>query len=160
MGVGCEACHGPAKRHIEAVQHGEKDLHMASLSALGGQALSQQLCGQCHRSPVGDNPDDPFNRGQLPRLQGLALSRSACFTNSNGKLSCLTCHDAHDQTPPTRAMYNGKCMGCHSGGTPEQQACRIEPKGDCVSCHMPAQTVGMPFGLSYRTHWIKVWGGA
>lgn len=158
MGVGCESCHGPAKAHIEAVRHGDKDPHLPRLEQIPGPQLSVQLCGQCHRSPAGDNPDDPFNRSQLPRLQGLALARSLCFTNSNGRLSCLTCHDAHSQQSQSRTAYNARCGSCHGGATPTDGACRVDPTGDCVGCHMPAQSVGMPFGLKYRTHWIKVWG--
>jgi hypothetical protein len=159
MGVGCEACHGAGKAHIEAVRRGDKELRMAKLSALNGQQISQQLCGQCHRSPAGDDPHDEYNRSQLARFQGLAMSQSLCFTNSSGKLSCLTCHDAHDQKPKPQSFYNAKCSGCHSGAAPESPACSIDPKGDCVSCHMPAQSVGMPVDLRYRTHWIKVWAG-
>ena len=159
MGVGCETCHGPGRAHIDAVRRGDRDERMLKLADFDGRMLSQQLCGQCHRSPVGDDISDPFNRKQLPRLQGLALSQSLCFTNSEGKLSCITCHDPHDQKPPTRASYNAKCVSCHTGASPTQRPCRIEPAGDCVSCHMPAQGVGMPFDLRYRTHWIKVWAG-
>ena len=158
-GVGCEACHGPAKAHVEAMQRGERETHLVQLAKLDGPQLSQQVCGQCHRSPAGDDLNDPFNRGQLSRFQGLALSQSLCFTNSGGKLSCITCHDPHDQTPPSRSAYNSKCVSCHDGATSNSHECRIDPRGDCVSCHMPAQSVGMPFGLSYRTHWIKVWTG-
>lgn len=159
MGVGCEACHGPGQEHIAAVRRGDADLRMLKLGQVPGQRLTQELCGQCHRSPAHEDLSDAFSRSQLPRLQGLALSQSLCFTNSEGRLSCLTCHDPHDQSPKPESYYNGKCMSCHSGASPEQHACRVEPRGDCVSCHMPAQPVGMPFGLRYRTHWIKVWSG-
>jgi hypothetical protein len=157
MGVGCEACHGPAQAHVEAARRGDRDLRMGKLSALGAQAVSVQLCGQCHRSPARDDLSDAFNRSQLPRLQGLALPKSLCFTNSEGKLSCLSCHDSHDQSPKPDTFYNAKCVSCHAGTAGKQRVCRVEPKGDCVSCHMPAQSVGMPFDLRYRNHWIKIW---
>lgn len=159
MGVGCEACHGPAQDHVAAMQKGEKKLHLPRLGKMDPQRVSQELCGQCHRSPAGEDLGDPFNRSQLPRLQGLAMAQSRCFTNSAGKLSCLTCHDSHDQKPQPRSFYNLKCLNCHTGSKPPEPPCPIEPKGDCVSCHMPAQPVGMPFDLRYRTHWIKVWSG-
>lgn len=156
-GVGCESCHGPGRGHIEAVRTGASDLKMRRLSEWRSE-LTTQLCGQCHRSPAGEDLSDPFNRTQLPRLQGLALSQSACFTNSGGRLSCLTCHDPHSDANTSRAFYNQKCADCHTGGADVWRPCSIAPAGDCVSCHMPEQPVGMPTGLKYRTHQIKVWG--
>lgn len=157
MGVGCEACHGPGKAHIAAMQRGEKNLHLVNLKKLSGQEISIQLCGQCHRSPVTEDMSDVFNQSQLPRLQGLALSQSSCFKKSNGTLSCLSCHDPHDQTPRPRSFHNAKCQSCHDGATAEHPRCPKAPAGDCVSCHMPEQPVGMPFDLRYPTHLIKVW---
>lgn len=159
MGVGCESCHGPGRDHITAMRQGEKKSHLVDLKRLNGQQISTELCGQCHRSPAGEDPHDPFNRVQLPRLQGLALSKSLCFTNSNGKLSCLSCHDPHDQEPKPASFYDGQCKSCHSGASAPERACPVDPVSNCVSCHMPKQTVGMPFGLAYNTHWIKVWAG-
>lgn len=156
LGVGCESCHGPGKAHIAAVNRRDADLRMPRLSALTPQA-STKLCGQCHRSPVSEDIHDPFNRIQLPRLQGLALTQSACFRNSEGRMSCLTCHDPHGDSKATEAEYDQKCRSCHSGSVPEQPPCPIDPTKGCVSCHMPKQGVDMPTGLKYRTHWIKVW---
>lgn len=157
MGVGCETCHGPGKAHIAAKQKGDRASYLVNLKKLTGQETSLKICGQCHRSPGSEDPNDTFNRTQLPRLQGLALSQSRCFTQSNGKLSCLTCHDVHDQTPRPRSMHNATCQSCHDGTAADHPRCPKKPAGDCVSCHMPAQTVGMPFDLRYPTHWIKVW---
>jgi hypothetical protein len=156
LGVGCESCHGPGRDHIAAVRRGSKDLRMVDLGAIRGR-LSVELCGQCHRSPAGEDVHDPFNRSQLPRLQGLALSQSACFTNSNGRLSCLTCHDAHGNATEPHPHYNAQCRSCHGASPETGRPCPIEPAGDCVSCHMPEQPVSMPTGLKYRNHWIKVW---
>ncbi|MFN3650836.1 MAG: multiheme c-type cytochrome [Armatimonadota bacterium] len=160
LGLGCESCHGPGKAHVEAINTGSRDIKMARLGQMR-ERLSTELCGQCHRSPAGDDLNEPFNKAQLPRLQGLALPQSPCFTNSEGRLSCLTCHNAHGDTKLTLAEYDGKCISCHSSAPAAPQdahaVCPIEPTRDCVSCHMPKQDVNMPFGLKFRTHWIKVW---
>ena len=156
FGVTCETCHGPGRAHVEAVSQGEKDLKMPRLQNVR-EHISLGLCGQCHRTPNAVmNPDDPRVQSQLPRLQGVALSQTGCF--QKGHVTCVTCHDVHqnaDDTP--RQVYNQRCMSCHTAGKTDQKACPSRPTGDCVSCHMPAQEVGMPTAPKFRTHWIKVW---
>jgi len=156
LGVGCEACHGPGKAHVEAVRAHSPDPKMPRLS-LYRDRVSTELCGQCHRTSQSNDPHDPIVATQLPRLQGLALSQSACFRKSGGRLSCVTCHDPHrdaDRTGP--AEYDRKCVSCHNqpaGGV----TCKVSPGGDCVRCHMPAQVVDLPTNPKFHTHWIKVW---
>ncbi|MGV3723565.1 MAG: multiheme c-type cytochrome [Actinomycetota bacterium] len=156
LGVGCESCHGPGREHVSAIKQGRSDIKMARLLQARDR-ITVELCGKCHRSPAGEDIHDPFNKSQMPRLQGLALVQSACFTNSGGRLSCLSCHSAHGDATETRVKHNATCVSCHQGSRPNEGACPIEPRGDCVSCHMPEQGVGMPTGLKYRNHWIKAW---
>jgi hypothetical protein len=157
LGVGCETCHGPGKAHIRAAERKEPDLKMADLSK-DRQRVSIEICGQCHRAPDTGSPDDPSLKRSLPRLQGLALSLSACFKKSEGKLACVTCHDPHRNADRiTRAEYNGQCVSCHTPGRASHVACPVKPRGDCVSCHMPEQRVSIPTNPTFRNHWIKVW---
>jgi Flp pilus assembly protein TadD len=53
------------------------------------------------------------------------LEQSRCFRESEGKLSCLNCHDPHRKT----ANVSPVCMQCHA------KAHRASE--NCVSCHMP-----------------------
>lgn len=157
LGVGCETCHGPGRDHVEAVTRGDRDLRMANLSGARDR-ISLALCGQCHRSPVTSGTEPQGVEIQLPRLQGIALARSACFKKSGGHLSCITCHDPHrDAYRTSHAEYNAVCSSCHNPVHPPQKPCKRQPQGDCVSCHMPAQTVILPTRPQFRTHWIKVW---
>ncbi|HEU4751943.1 MAG TPA: multiheme c-type cytochrome, partial [Armatimonadota bacterium] len=157
LGIGCETCHGPGRAHVEAVRRKDPELHIPRLSRMREQ-LSTRLCGQCHRNPESKDADQPITLAQLPRFQGLALSKSACFRKSAGRLSCVTCHDPHRNAATiTRAEYNGKCVSCHTPHRADQVACKVSTGGDCVSCHMPAQTVDLPTRPSFNTHWIKVW---
>lgn len=157
LGIGCETCHGPGRPHIDAARRRDPDLKMIRLSRVRDR-ISLELCGQCHRAPRTGDPDDPVLRRALPRLQGLALSLSKCFVRSNGKLSCLTCHDPHRNADTiTRAGYNGKCLSCHGSRGHGQVACPVQPRGDCVSCHMPQQPVTIPTNPTFSNHWIKVW---
>jgi hypothetical protein len=157
LGIGCEACHGPGREHIEAARRGAANLRMADLSRQRAK-VSDQLCGQCHRPSGPDDPGDPNIQPQLARFQQLALSLSACFTKSGSRLSCITCHDPHrDADRTSHAEYNQQCRGCHSRIALGEATCKFRPQGDCVACHMPAQTLAMPTQPRYRNHWIKVW---
>src|SRR6185312_3019344 len=87
--IGCERCHGPGGNHIKAVEAKLPDLAIAHpRNAPGEQVVA--VCVQCH-SPRGRNvsPDDPSS----VRSQGTTLTWSRCFTESNGALSCVTCHN-------------------------------------------------------------------
>ena len=72
------------------------------------------------------------------------LEQSRCFTESGGRLSCLTCHDPHRKVPAAEraAHYRAACLGCH-----EVDACRLDEMtsldgvpdaaaADCAACHM------------------------
>jgi len=155
MGVGCEACHGPGGAHIRARRQGRPDETMAHLTGLN-KRVTLELCGQCHKSPVGDDLGHPIVSSQLARFQTLALSLSACFQKAD--LGCVSCHDPHrDTSTDIVAFSNGVCGRCHAPATPKQVACRVAPQGNCVRCHMPAQRLDMPTRPSYTNHWIGLW---
>lgn len=156
LSVGCESCHGPGRAHIEAAQRGDTDLRMVRLAPRRPE-VTRFICAACHRSPSAPSSSDPAQDPSLPRLQNVALSLSRCAQEA--QVSCMTCHDPHrnaDETP--RASYNAACRSCHpTPGTEGKPACPVKPKGDCISCHMPAQEIGLPNGHRFRNHWIKVW---
>ncbi|QGX99449.1 tetratricopeptide repeat protein [Roseovarius faecimaris] len=74
------------------------------------------------------------------------MEQSACFTQSQGQLGCLTCHDPHVKIKPEEraAHYRQACLSCHTldpAGQPEMQGTAEHPQvaaqDDCTSCHMP-----------------------
>ena len=75
------------------------------------------------------------------------LEQSRCFVESEGAMSCLTCHDPHRKVPEAErpAHYRAACESCHATGS-----CRLDQmvasakelalpavdSGTCVGCHM------------------------
>ena len=158
--VTCERCHGSGKAHVEAVERGE-ETDLAILNAPGAWTAAQQmrLCGYCHRHPdrflpaaiVVENPE-------LVRHQPVGLMQSPCYLESDGRLSCTTCHDPHAKTSTDESMYVAACLSCHRPGPehPDQHACPVSPTEDCLGCHMPRRDAGQGYLLT--DHWIRVVG--
>ncbi len=70
--------------------------------------------------------------------------RSRCYQESNGRMTCTSCHDPHRLVEPNERVewYRARCAECHNdGGT----HCPIpvedrekENDNSCIACHMPA----------------------
>jgi hypothetical protein len=153
--VSCERCHGPGRSHVEAARRGAEDLTMPFGSGRETAAEQMRLCGHCHRhpdqSPPGRiRPDNP----EIVRFQPVGLMQSACFTKSQGALSCVTCHDPHARSSSDSHAYETNCLSCHRA--PQQTACPVSPEQGCIKCHMPREDAGQ--GVLFTDHWIRVRG--
>ncbi|PWU07921.1 MAG: hypothetical protein C5B51_08740 [Terriglobia bacterium] len=146
FGVHCESCHGPGRAHAESGGAG-KIQNPKRLSA----AQVNVLCGSCHRqaSDLDDGTDwsDAWN----VRHEPLYLHRAACFRNSNGALSCLTCHAPHQPLQTAASSYDSRCISCH----PKTAHSTPLASRSCVSCHMPQ--VGVSPNLKFTNHWIGIY---
>ena len=156
FGVRCESCHGPGSLHVKAVSSGQhqraRELiqNPKRMSAAG----LNEFCGVCHRSP-GNNPSIDLNKAWNVRHQPAYLSRSACFSKSNGRLSCLTCHDPHGKLERNAGRYNEKCARCHLSPKHSPAFVADETRaGACTDCHMPRIPV-QPH-LNFTNHRIAV----
>jgi tetratricopeptide (TPR) repeat protein len=68
------------------------------------------------------------------------LRQSQCFLQSQGALTCESCHNPHDlhKGAESASYYANVCMKCHAANLPAKIALHQHPAGnDCVSCHMP-----------------------
>lgn len=66
------------------------------------------------------------------------LRQSRCYTESDGRLNCLTCHDPHRKPAPDQrvAHYRAKCLTCHQAGD-----CTVAPMSDVLNgATVPADT--------------------
>jgi Cytochrome c554 and c-prime len=139
-GLTCERCHGPGEKHVAAARE-HLPASIFNAAHLPARA-SVEVCGECHRTTA--NLSDPVT----VRFQPVGLMASRCFRES-GRLSCVTCHDPHDDAVRSdAAYYRAKCLGCHTD-------CRRGERGNCLSCHM-RQVALTPY-LTFTDHRIRVY---
>ena len=169
LAIGCENCHGPGRRHVDArlASVGDDDgqiVHPLKLPA----RLAENICMNCHQGGdarvlqpgrghfdfrpgewLSDTvailklPKDAERPGESDLLEhNAAMELSQCFRSTEGALSCFSCHEVH--RPPAAsdrsAYYRGKCYQCH-----EDSSCGLaagdRPGNDCSSCHMPKRAI-------------------
>ncbi len=134
-GVQCERCHGPTGNHLDGMKSGNPTL--AQVKDLRHQSTEDlsNFCGQCHRTWA-----DIAGEGKLGisniRFQPYRLTNSKCYDTEDSRISCVACHDPHQEINRTDSNYDSKCQACHAGGKKEARACKVATI-DCVSCHMP-----------------------
>ncbi len=134
-GVQCEACHGPAEKHVAAIRTGNAvAARMPKLADLTSEEMSN-LCGRCHRtwSQIALNGPRGVNN---VRFQPYRLANSKCYDASDARIRCTACHDPHGPLVRTAASYDSKCAACHSAAA-HTKTCPVA-KANCVTCHMPA----------------------
>ncbi len=86
------------------------------------------------------------------------LRKSACFRQSNGALTCVTCHDPHHAVRGTEAAehYRSACLGCHRDTlTAEIAAHRHTAEEDCLGCHMPKRRTDDAVHVVMTDHYIQ-----
>ena len=153
--IGCERCHGPGGRHVQAAVEKRDDLEILFGKGSRRGAEQVRLCGECHRHPetlseTSVSPDNP----RLARFQPVGLLQSACYRKSAGKMSCTTCHDPHEDVRRQRGEFDGRCLACHAIDGSRSPVCPQSPRENCVACHMPE--VEVRAGTKFHDHWIRV----
>lgn len=155
-GIGCERCHGPGGNHAPAIRSGFAEPAIGRpKGATGPQRM--KICAECHASDGTFAPSHP----QYIRFQSSTMPNSKCFTQSQGKLDCLTCHDPHKKMETSAAHYESKCLSCHGTKAEATAAefrrvpCPVNPARDCLKCHMPTVDEVVPH-TSFTDHHIRV----
>jgi hypothetical protein len=172
--IGCERCHGPGGNHLKAVtsqdfaSNHDADLAIARPSLASGPAIVG-LCAECHsqkKSGVRLTPGSPNSI----RFQGTTLTWSRCYSESDNKLDCVTCHSPHRNAETSVQWYVSRCLQCHSSaGTTVKRAgslasgtkasdrtsCPVQPAFGCIECHMPKLETTMAHTI-FTDHYIRV----
>jgi tetratricopeptide (TPR) repeat protein len=160
-GIGCERCHGPGGNHLLAIAARFPEPAIAR-PRLAPAARVVALCGECHHAP---NKTTPADAGFV-RYQASSLVLSRCYIESAEALSCVTCHDPHKDAETSASYYEGKCLSCHvlpgpsapgrpAGSSRNGKMCPVNPRKDCLNCHMPAVKDAVPRTV-FTDHRIRV----
>lgn len=166
LGVDCEKCHGPAKKHVEfqTKNPNEKTGKFIISTTAFSRQQKLDMCAVCHGGRLqkskpsfeftaGDKLSDFFNIDTAAKnadnidvhgnQYGL-MAASKCFKMST-TLTCNTCHNTHENEKGKAALFSQRCMSCHNTQHGNGIVCKMTGQlGDaiqtkCIDCHMPEQ---------------------
>jgi len=152
-GVTCENCHGPGQPHLAALSAKSRDLAMWNPNKLP-MAERMRPCMQCHAGS--SIVEDPMPDDVLISDQVTALKNSECWRQSGGDITCINCHDPHQDAPRSvlEARAEKTCLRCHSATVTKHAAlCPVNRTTGCAGCHMLDETRG---AFVIAEHWIRV----
>ncbi|HCD6631067.1 multiheme c-type cytochrome [Pseudomonas aeruginosa] len=132
LGVGCQACHGPASRHLDWAAKTLEAANAGFAIDLGraSEIAEVETCARCHarRAPLGDgyHNDKRLMDDYLPSILTRELYELdgkikdevfeyGTFTQSRmfaKGVRCSNCHNPHSTA--LKAPGNGVCLQCHN----------------------------------------------
>jgi hypothetical protein len=163
-GVTCEHCHVGTSTHLLDAIQGQFDSVPPKIGKLSSEDISG-FCGQCHRT--WEAVVRSHFKGEINvRFQPYRLANSQCFNGTDPRISCVACHDPHQDIVRQDSTYDPKCVACHATSarpasssastmsSTDPKPCPVA-KENCVSCHMPKVT--LPNGhMTFTDHEIRV----
>ncbi|MDH3628413.1 MAG: tetratricopeptide repeat protein [Acidobacteriota bacterium] len=146
----CYQCHlGDARATERVSRHGSQ---LADYRP--GTPLLDVMVPFRYRQPT------EWDFGLSAQADRMLLSR--CFTESAGRLECVTCHDPHVTTYDAdrpQDLFQRRCLSCH-----ELESCLADPAAraatepladDCVQCHMRRAEPDDQRFTEFTDHWIR-----
>ncbi len=171
-GLGCEACHGPGREHVDTMKaastHSGERSSLRQLAIFNPSSLSPvdaiDYCGSCHRTSVDARlAAGPNSLGSAAvRFQPYRLQQSRCWrATQSEKLTCTACHNPHEPLEKSTLTYDRICMSCHTqvhktaATSHAVQIAAGVSSTSCVSCHMPKAQVSSMHG-AFTDHRIRI----
>ena len=153
QGIDCSRCHGDAARHLARPARGnilnprsltpQRQMEVCLQCHLETSSHPQPLfLRRTGRAVFSYQPEEPladymlhFDHADRAPFRDkfevvsapYRLMQSACYRKSNGKLTCLTCHNPHERAKPNDAS----CRTCHV---------KSHTTANCISCHMASRS--------------------
>ncbi len=181
LGIGCEACHGGAREHVQnptAVRPtvALRSNFLRATSAAGAEPSHAEdinrTCAKCHTVLFSRYPytwEGQTRRSHDSAPGGSSINsgeaRDFLLGACNKQLSCTSCHDPHTEDPKSVLLElegrkgDALCTSCHQSfqSAPAQRAHTHHPEGSagshCVNCHMAKKNMGLAYELT-RYHRI------
>ena len=138
LGIGCEACHGPAGKHV---------FSQSKVDIIVDKSAEQ--CGSCHYRDAGHRI--AASSGYIKHHEQYDEMIGA----GHKGLECVTCHDPHEpragMPPKVPHTLKGRtdCQICHNpqkhepwSAPPPQIPHTLKGRTDCLSCHGPQKLRG------------------
>jgi predicted CXXCH cytochrome family protein len=164
MNIGCETCHGPGSKHLEASSGRGKSIVALSLLTPERETM---VCGQCHSRPKGKMPgatgsDSPMNAEGLMMLPGTSrpdflANHTSRFDAANSDYWNDGIHSKSHHQQYTDLIKSSKykndsylvtCSDCHDlhRKTSSPRQLRAAAQDLCVGCHTAATGPGTAVG--------------
>jgi len=121
---------------------------------------SVDFCGACHGT-WWDLKLSGAKGVATVKSQPYRLESSKCWGKGDGRLTCIACHDPHQQLRVEPSSYDAVCLNGHVASTADKPTtnrpgagCSVDTK-NCVSSHMP--TVYVPeMHYKFADHRIRI----
>ncbi|WP_271409708.1 tetratricopeptide repeat protein [Pseudomonas sp. Q1-7] len=134
LGVGCQACHGPASRHLDwaAKQYRAANAGFALDLARADRIRAVETCARCHarRVPL----DDDSHHGQRLMDDYLPSTLTRELYELDGKIK----GEVYEYGAFTQSRLYAKGVRCSDCHNPHSTALRAPGNGVCLRCHNPS----------------------
>ncbi len=149
IGVGCEACHGPGKKHAEWAENPQSydparwlnlnEMGLTIAFSEGDPETEIQLCAACHSRREAFSDDSPVAGTPFNDAYRLALLRPELYEADGTIKEEVYVYGSFMQSKMYAAGVT--CSDCHN---PHQAALELDVNATCAQCHSPAGNPRFP----------------